>query len=171
MSLGLLASYAAVATFAAAMIFSAVSDVLTMTIPDRLALALLLAFPVLAPLAGWPADKILFAVAAALVAFFCCVGAFALGWMGGGDGKLLTVSILWIGAEHSFDFLACTALVGGLFAVALLLFRRFVLPQAWTRAGWMLRLHHPDTGVPYAVAIGSAGLLVLPHTHWMKDLI
>lgn len=171
MTLGALASYTAIATFAAVMIYSAVSDVLTLTISDRFLLVLLLAFPVLAPLAGWSPEKMLYAVAAALIAFFGCLAVFALKMMGGGDGKMLTVSILWLGAESSLQFLTAAAFIGGIFALAILIFRKAPLPEALSRFDWILRLHRPDTGVPYGVALGMAGLLLLPQTPWAAGVL
>ena len=167
MSVGVLASSVAVSGFAAAMVYSAVQDVLTMTVSDRLVLALLGGFVVLAPLSGWPLDVIAASLAVALAAFFLSIVFFTLGVFGGGDGKLLTAAILWIGSENAMSFLFYMALVGGIFAASLLAFRRVPLPAGCSNKAWVARLHASDAGVPYAVAIGFAGLLVLPETAWM----
>lgn len=142
-----------------------------MQVSDRVVLLLFAMFPVLAPLAGWSLETIVLSVAVAMIAFFTSVAFFALGWMGGGDGKLITVSVLWLGAEQAANFVIHTALLGGLCAVCLLAFRRLTLPTIWRDKAWIVRLHAADTGVPYAVAIGIAGLIVLPHTPWIKDVI
>lgn len=171
MSLALVASLIAITSFAAAMIYSALKDLVAMQVSDRVVLLLLALFPVLAPLAGWPLESILLSVAAAMIAFFASVTVFTLGWMGGGDGKLITVSVLWLGAEQTPSFIFQTALLGGLCAVGLLVFRRLTLPVGWQSKAWIVRLHAAESGVPYAVAIGIAGLIVLPDTPWLKDFI
>ncbi len=171
MSLALVASLTAVASFAAAMIYSALKDLVAMQVSDRVVLLLLALFPVLAPLAGWSLESIMLSVAVAMIAFFASVAFFALGWIGGGDGKLITVSVLWLGAEQAPSFVFQAALLGGLCAVGLLVFRRLALPLAWQSKAWIVRLHSAETGVPYAVAIGIAGLIVLPYTPWLKDFI
>lgn len=167
MTFGLDASLLAVSLFAGAMIYAGLRDVLTMTVSDRLVIALLAAFPILAPLSGWSVEQIGWSVAVAAMTFFLAVAFFAAGWIGGGDGKLATVTILWVGADNALAFVAYATLLGGLCALALLLFRTFALSPAWQQPGWIARLHAPTTGIPYAVAIGLAGLSVLPATPWM----
>lgn len=169
MSLGLLASCAAIAAFVAAMVFLAVRDVATMTISNRVLVVLLFAFAVLAPLAGWPLDRIGVSLLVALVTFLGTAALFAFGWIGGGDGKLMTVSVLWIGAGQALNLIVYTLIAGGLFGLGLLLFRLMPLPGALQRQAWITRLHAPGTGIPYAVAIAAGGLAVLPETYWMKN--
>ena len=171
MTLDLIASTTAILAFAAAMARSAVDDVLTMTVSDRLCLLLLLLFPILAPMSGWPLDKIGFSMAVAVIIFFTCVALFAFGWIGGGDGKLATVTVLWVGADQAYHFLLYSAMLGGLCAVLLLAFRRSSLPTAWREKAWIARLHATDTGVPYAVAISLAGVFVLPDTMWANAFL
>lgn len=127
MSLGLVASIIAVTSFAAAMIYSALKDVLTMQVSDRGVLLLFALFPILALAAGWPLESIGVSLAMPMIAFFASVALFALGWMGGGDGKLITVSALWLGADQAPNFVFQTALLGGLCAASLLVFRQLAL--------------------------------------------
>lgn len=166
MSIGLIFPFIAVASFAAGMIYVAVSDVLTMTISDRLVLGLLAGFPVLAPLCGWSLEDMGFAFALALMTLFTSIALFALGWIGGGDGKLLTVTVLWLGGNQVLDFLIITSILGGLCTMLILLFRKCTPGAGLLRARWIARLHSPEAGVPYGVAIGAAALLVLPNTLW-----
>ncbi|HUE46763.1 MAG TPA: prepilin peptidase [Aestuariivirgaceae bacterium] len=170
MTFGLAASLLAVSLFAAAMIYSAMQDVLTMTVSDRVVIALLIGFPILAPLSGWTLEDIGWSVAVAMMTFFLGVAFFAAGWIGGGDGKLATVTVLWVGADSALDLVAYTTLLGGACAIGLLLFRTLTLSPASQQTGWIARLHAPSTGIPYAVAIGLAALSVLPGTPWMGAL-
>lgn len=171
MSIALVASITAIACFATVMVYSAVRDVLTMTVSDAVVLLLLVSFPLLAPLAGWPLDEMALSVAVALIAFFASLALFAMGCMGGGDGKLLTATILWVGGEHALGFVTWMAVAGGICALVLLGFRSLALPEALRKRPWLARLHAPETGIPYAVAIAAAGLMVLPRSSWTAGLM
>ena len=166
-TLNAFAALVAVPLFAAAMIRAAVMDVLTMTISNRLVVALLVAFAVLAPASGWSMHDIWLSLAAATIVLFASAGFFAMGWIGGGDGKLAAVATLWLGAASALDFVTYTALAGGICGIGLLAFRRIDLPAEWRRRTAVARLHAPDTGIPYALAIALAALAVLPGTPWM----
>src|SRR3954453_24209901 len=83
--------------FPAMMAFAASSDLLTMTISNRVSLTLIASFFALALIGGMSSsDMLAHAGAASLVlvlAFFC----FARGWIGGGDAKLAAATTLWLG--------------------------------------------------------------------------
>jgi prepilin peptidase CpaA len=152
--------------FPAVMAFAAASDLLTMTIPNRVSLLLVAGFLLLAPFAGltWPAVLANHFAAGGLV-LLVGIGMFAMGWLGGGDAKILAAAALWLGLDHLLPFLTQTAVFGGLLAVAILAYRRF--PAAAMRLpDWALRLHKPGGGIPYGVAIGAAALAVYPATPW-----
>jgi prepilin peptidase CpaA len=38
------------------------------------------------------------------------------------------------------------------------------LPSWAARLDWVARLHHPETGVPYGIALAVAGLALYPQT-------
>lgn len=92
------------------------------------------------------------------------LGLFAIGVMGGGDIKLLTVLSLWTGwGLTTFQFLFLTALMGGLL-VLILLPLRAVLPPLWLKANSarnLPRLLTRKEPVPYGLAIAGAFLLML----------
>ena len=160
-------TYIAFLVFPVGMAFAAASDVLTMTISNRLTLALAAAFVILAPLAGLDLEAFAMHFAAAgivlALAFFC----FAMGWIGGGDAKLATVTTLWMGWDHGLEFIGLASLFGGALTLFMLSFRRSVLPAFIIRQPWVQRLHDKGAGVPYGVALAAAGLAVYPHTIWM----
>src|SRR3954470_16035584 len=86
--------------FPALMAFAAASDLFTMTISNRVSLALAAGFLVLAVLSGMGFYDILAHVgagAAVLAAAFAC---FAMGWIGGGDAKVAASAALWFGFGH-----------------------------------------------------------------------
>ncbi len=74
--------------FPALMAFAAASDLLTMTIPNRISLALLAGFFVLAPLTGMGVHEILNHAGAGALVLVVAFGMFAMGWVGGGDAKV-----------------------------------------------------------------------------------
>lgn len=79
---------------------------------------------------------------------------FSLGIMGGGDVKLLTVSMLWTGwSALSLQFVFATAIVGGILTIALLILRR-VVPLLKIRS--LPRILMRGQPVPYGIAIALA---------------
>jgi prepilin peptidase CpaA len=154
--------------FPAALAYAAASDLLTMTISNRLVLAVAALFIILAPMTGmgWSEFGLHFAAGmAVLVLGFAC---FAFGWIGGGDAKLAAVIALFLGAENAVEFVALASILGGILTVSLLGFRRVVVPAFIIRHPWVQRLHHPDTGVPYGIALAAAALAIYPHSVWMS---
>jgi prepilin peptidase CpaA len=41
------------------------------------------------------------------------------------------------------------------------------LPQILAGQDWLNRLHRPDGGIPYGIALAAAALIVYPQTEWM----
>ncbi len=59
-----------------------------------------------------------------------------------------------------------TGIFFGMLTLALLSFRQ-TLPHPWViRQAWAMHLHNPRTGVPYGIAIATAGLVVYPDISW-----
>jgi prepilin peptidase CpaA len=160
--------YLLFAVFPLGMALAAVSDLVTMTLSNRLTLGLAAAFVVLAPFTGmdvqtfglhWAAGGAVLAVG-----FFC----FAMGWIGGGDAKLAAVTALWLGLGNMIEFIVAASIFGGALTILILSFRRSVLPAFIIRQPWIQRLHDETAGVPYGVALAAAGLATYPHTVWMQ---
>jgi prepilin peptidase CpaA len=42
------------------------------------------------------------------------------------------------------------------------------LPQVLADQEWVNRLHRPNSGVPYGIALAAAALLIYPDTTWMQ---
>src|SRR5688572_22236745 len=87
--------------FPAIMICAAVSDLLTMRIPNWLTGGLVLIFPLIALLAGLELSALLGHLAAGLLLLAVGVAMFVPGWMGGGDAKLLAGIGLWFGLSFT----------------------------------------------------------------------
>jgi prepilin peptidase CpaA len=157
--------------FPAMMAFAASSDLMTMTISNRVSLILVGGFAALAPIAGMGIAEILSHVTAAAMmlalAFFC----FARGWIGGGDAKLAAATTLWLGFEHLVPYLTYASLIGGGLTLLLVQLRMAPLPAVLTGQDWIRRLHRKDAGVPYGIALAAAALVVYPETPWMTAAV
>jgi prepilin peptidase CpaA len=135
--------------FPALMAFAAASDLFTMTISNRVSLALIAGFIVLAVLGGMGLNDILMhfgAGAAVLAVAFAC---FAMGWVGGGDAKVA----------------ASVALT-----VLLIQFRQWPLPSLLAGQPWLDRLHDKQSGIPYGIALAIGALIIYPQTEWIKAI-
>lgn len=155
------------ALFPALMAFAASSDLLTMTISNRLSLALSAGFLVLALAAGMPLATMgmhFLAAACVLVVGFIF---FSRGWIGGGDAKLFAATALWFGFDHLLDYATYASIFGGALTLGLLQFRKLPLPEALTRHPWIMRLHEERGGIPYGIALAAAALVIYPKTGWM----
>lgn len=159
--------------FPALMAFAAASDLFTMTISNRVSLALIAGFVALALLGGMGLHDMLLhfgAGAAVLVVAFAC---FAMGWVGGGDAKVAASVALWLGFDHLLNYLVYVSLLGGALTVLLIQFRQWPLPSLLTGQAWLNRLHDKQSGIPYGIALALGALIVYPETEWIKavDLI
>jgi prepilin peptidase CpaA len=156
--------------FPAMMAFAASSDLFTMTIANRVSLILIGGFVLLAGLTGMsPSDMLTHAgvAAAVLVVAFLC---FTRGWIGGGDAKLAAATVLWLGVSHLADYLVYASLMGGALTLLLIQYRAMPMPRLLLGREWAERLHRPDGGVPYGIALAAAALVVYPQTEWMTTL-
>ena len=156
--------------FPVLMAFAASSDLLTMTISNRLSLALAGSFFPLTIVIGMSLPAIGMHLAAAALVLAVCFGFFSMGWMGGGDAKLAAATTLWFGFDYLLDYLIYAALFGGALTLLLIQFRKLPLPEALARQPWILRLHETGGGVPYGIALAAAALTVYPKTAWIPAL-
>jgi prepilin peptidase CpaA len=156
--------------FPALMAFAAASDLLTMTISNRISLALGAGFLVLALLSGMEFHDILSHVGASATVLAVAFACFAMGWIGGGDAKLAAGATLWFGFGHLMNFLLYASLFGGALTLLLLQFRQWPLPYAFATQPWLLKLHAKDSGIPYGIALALGALMVYPETEWVKAI-
>ena len=135
---------------AALLVWAAIVDLRTRTIPDWLSIAVAL----MAPLFWW-ADGIAFypdaveRICGAFLIFTIFFGMFALGGMGGGDVKLGTAFGLWFAPLATLKFFVVTSLAGGLVSIAAWIYHH------------KFRRRQGKTEVPYGVAIAFGGLWLL----------
>ena len=95
------------------------------------------------------------AVGGAVMVFALGAAAFAVGALGGGDVKLLAAVSLFAGPAGLVDFLAVTAIAGGLLGLAILAGAPIGQPAVAGPLRARLR-----RGLPYGPAIAAGGLWV-----------
>jgi prepilin peptidase CpaA len=154
--------------FPALVAFAAASDLFTMTISNRVSLALIAGFLLLAPFCGMGGTDILMHLAAGAIVLLVAFGCFAMGWVGGGDAKLAASAALWFGFAELMNYLTYASLIGGVLTILLLQLRQWPLPYALTGQAWLMRLHAKESGIPYGIALAIGALAVYPQTEWVK---
>jgi prepilin peptidase CpaA len=148
--------------FPALMAFSASSDLFSMKISNRVSIALAAAYPILAFGVGVPLATIATNLACGLAVLVLTFIMFSRGWIGGGDAKLAAATAPWLGWALMLDYSLLTSILGGVLTLGIIVSRRSPLPGWAARLDWVARLHHPDNGVPYGIALAAAGLALYP---------
>ncbi len=156
--------------FPAIMAFAAASDLLTMTISNRVSIVLVSGFFALALTGGMATAEVLSHAGAAAVVLAVSFGFFTRGWIGGGDAKLAAATAMWFGFDDLLNYLVYASLLGGALTLLLIGFRLLPLPGLLAGQFWAERLHRQDAGVPYGIALAGAALLVYPETPWMQAI-
>jgi prepilin peptidase CpaA len=156
--------------FPALMAFAASSDLFTMTISNRVSLALAVGFFALALMTGMNATDILSHVGAGAMVLAITFVFFAFGWIGGGDAKLAAATALWLGFDHLLEYALYASIFGGALTLLIIKFRVLPIPQFLARQEWVMRLHERKGGIPYGIALAAAALLIYPHMTWMRAL-
>ena len=78
--------------------------------------------------------------------------AFAAGWLGGGDVKLLAALGLWLDLQAALGLLSAVFIAGGLLAILSITGRRTGL--------WRRNSNPRDSRIPYGVAIAAGALFI-----------
>lgn len=154
--------------FPGLMAFAAASDLFTMTISNRVSLALAVGFLALALLCGMGIYDILFHIGAGATVLAAAFGCFAMGWVGGGDAKVAAAASLWFGFSYLLNYLVYASLFGGALTLLLLQLRQWPLPYPLASQVWLVRLHAKESGIPYGIALAIGALMVYPETEWIK---
>ena len=154
--------------FPALMAFAAASDLFTMTISNRVSLALAAGFFALALASGMAPTDILLHLAAGAIVLAAAFACFAFGWIGGGDAKVAAGAALWFGFAYLLNYLLYASLFGGVLTLILLQFRQWPLPYALAGQTWLLKLHAKESGIPYGIALAVGALMIYPETEWIR---
>ena len=135
---------------AALLVWAAIVDLRTRTIPDWLNIAIAL----MAPLFWWASGIPFYPdaverICGAFLLFVVFFGMFSLGGMGGGDVKMGGAIALWLTPLTTLTFFVITSLAGGFVSVAAWIYHH------------KFRRSEGKTEVPYGVAIAFGGLWLL----------
>ena len=152
------------------MAFAASSDLLTMTIPNRVSLIMIGGFLLLALASGMSLEQLALHAGAGLLVLCITFGFFARGWIGGGDAKLAAATALWFGFEHLMEYALYGSIFGGVLTLALLQYRALPMPGMLLGRAWAERLHQPKGPVPYGIALAAAAMMIYPSTSWMQSI-
>jgi prepilin peptidase CpaA len=147
--------------FPALVIAGGIWDLTTLKIPNKITGALALAFfpvAVVAYFAGAPLNDLLGCLGVGVVGLAIGLAMFALNWIGGGDAKLIAAAGLWLGVPGTPDFLICTTISGGFFALGLLSAREWGMAYAGMAPPWVGRLLETKGPIPYGIAIAIGSL-------------
>jgi prepilin peptidase CpaA len=137
------------------LVWAAISDVSSLTIPNAAVLAVVGLFA-LRTLAHGGQD-VWSGLAAAGVTFIAMTVLYARGVVGGADSKLLSAVALFAGLHHLLGLLVITTMAGGVIAL-------YVLAQHPRRTWAMLITRCADDHgphVPYGVPIALGGMLMI----------
>lgn len=158
--------------FPFAMAYALLTDLLSMTIANRVSLILIGTFMIVAPLAGMDMMTYFQHLGAGLLVLACTFVLFAIGGMGGGDAKLMAATAIWFGWNVSLvQYLVAAAVLGGILTILIVLYRYSNLPITLGRLDFMNRMAQKNEGIPYGIALGAAGLWVAPQMPLMKSAI
>lgn len=155
---------AILAIFPGIMVFAAISDMLTMKIPNLASLVLVVGFFIMAMAIGMHWSAIGWHLLAGVLTLVACFMMFNAGWIGGGDAKLAAATSLWLGFGLLPSYGVFASIFGGVLTLAILQLRRMTLDGAAFSAPWIARLREKNGGIPYGIALAAAGLVVYPDT-------
>jgi prepilin peptidase CpaA len=137
------------ALLAALLIAAAATDLRRREIPHWVVIAIAALAPAFWWATGlplWP--DIALQLGVAMIVFALFAAAFAMGWMGGGDVKLLGALALWLPWQAVAAMLVIMSFAGGVLTIAMVAWSRLRRPG-----------HSPE--IPYGVAIAFAGLWLI----------
>ncbi|MFT8585436.1 A24 family peptidase [Acetobacter papayae] len=145
------------------LLYAALCDLASRTIPDGASILLLLAGVVLQSAQG----DLPVALMAAGLTFVVCAAIWLLGLLGGGDVKLMAASMLVVPAHKTLDLAVLVPLSGGVLAIVYLLLGCIARPPGrrdrplpfWRRTlraeQWRIARRGP---LPYGVAIAASAI-------------
>lgn len=157
---------ALVLVFPLCMVWAMWTDIAGYRISNWTVCTLALGFLPFAFAVGMPWGEIGIHFATGFLALLAVYALFMLGTFGAGDGKLIAATLLWLGPGLALPYFAVFAVVGGVMALMIGLFRAFPLAPVLARSEWAVALHTRAWPVPYGAALcpgGLAAFALSPH--------
>lgn len=133
-----------------AMVAAAIEDVARFRISNLTSLAVFVGAIAAAMIVG-PSWNLWQNLAVLIAILVLGTGAFAAGWLGGGDVKLFAASGLWLDFRAALGFVALVFIAGGLVAICYLVARLFRSKE----------IEKKDRRIPYGVAIAVGALAMI----------
>lgn len=157
-------AYPILSIFPALLLVAALSDITSFRIPNWIPASMAAAFVPAAIASGMPFSEIGLSLGIGFAALIVGMALFGFRLVGGGDAKLVAAAALWVGYDALFAYLIYVGLIGGIFSLALLMFRKAPLPAVAYGQEWLTKLHSAEEGIPYGVALAGAGFLIYQQT-------
>jgi len=148
-------------------VYGAASDLFSMTIPNRITLALMVGFMVMALWMKMDWITIVWHWVMFAIVLSITFSLFAMGVIGGGDAKLAAGIALWMGWEHSLVYFLLAAFLGGILTILIIKVRNVPMPDWVMRQQWAANIYQSQR-IPYGISLGAAALMVYAHTIWMQ---
>ncbi len=173
----LLLQYLITFLFPALLLLGAAYDLAAYRIPNWVCAAMAGAFLPVAILSDMSWGTIGLSVLIGIMMLMVGMVMFAFKWVGGGDAKMLAAASLWVAIDKSgtmfgvLSYVVAAGIIGGVFALMLLSFRRMPLPATFAGLPWVIRLHTASEGIPYGVALAGAGIWVFQSTTLYAHLV
>jgi prepilin peptidase CpaA len=149
------------------LIVAAVIDGLKLKVPNWITFPMILTgwiySALLSPYAGW--EGLMYSVLGTVVGLALLLPAYAIGGMGAGDVKLLAGVGAWVWSTTTFYAFAVSAIVGGIIAVLMVLFRRKWFKhqaQFWMICNEILTVKDPEKLAAIA-AERKPSMMLLPY--------
>lgn len=163
----MLYEFCVLAIFPIAMIFAAATDALSYKISNHISVIIVLGFIVLVPFSGMSISVIVSHVVTAAIVLVIGFILFARGWIGGGDAKVISAAVLWLGPGLIVPFLLIMAIAGGVLSVICLMVRQVPIPIWLAERGWLINWQTGVGSTPYGIAITFTALLLYPQSSWL----
>ena len=161
--------------FCLAVIYGAICDVRTYSIPNRVSYGLVGLFVVFATLVwlntpymphiGFHVPPILFNVIYGFVVFIFFTVFWKLRWVGGGDVKFVSAISLFMGLEHVLYFVILMSLLSVAFLMALkiaLFWNPYFQGGKWPEFLKQMLRKMEHNAIPYGLPAAIAALIVMP---------
>jgi len=162
--------------FCLAVIYGAICDVRTYSIPNRVSYGLVGLFVVFATLVwlntpymphiGFYVPPILFNVIYGFVVFIFFIVFWKLGWVGGGDVKFVSAISLFMGLEYILLFVILLSLFSLVFVLMLKFLQYWnplILGGTWPEFVKRMLRKAEEKAIPYGLPAAISALIVMPY--------
>lgn len=162
--------FLSISLFPVLMIIAGAGDALSLRIPNKLTIAIALAFFPMALATGMPLDVFGHHISVGAVFFIVGFVFFSFGLFGGGDAKLLAAAGLWFGSADVLPFLIYTVFAGFGLAVVIGIWSMVSMDWEIHEVKWTAKLRGAlKPSIPYGYAFAMGAILAFPQSWWMAS--